>query len=123
MPSTQSHLDQARRNVEFLSTIDRTRFPDWAIVVLFYVALHYIDAALASQMPPVHPDRHQSRDNAVASSTQLLSIYDEYRKLKTDSFNARYNPPFRGDSRMVGISETLYLGRIRTVVSTVVQIA
>ena len=120
MPSKERHLEQARHNRTFFKAIDLDAFPDWAMTALFYTAIHYVDAVLAVESN-THPDRHDSRDSEVAKSPVLNGIYDEYRKLKTDSFNARYNPPFKRDRVYIGVAETLYLGRILNVCSPVVD--
>src|SRR5687767_13619864 len=93
MPLKPAHLAQAAHNHDFLKTINLSIYPDWGSTVLFYIALQYIDAFLATRN--VHPPKHAARDVAVANSTELAPIYNEYRKLKNDSFNARYYPPFK----------------------------
>jgi hypothetical protein len=49
----------------------------------------------------------------VAKHPKLGTVYSEYRKLKTDSFNARYNPPFMKPTMYIDIAKTTYLGRIK----------
>src|SRR5437762_2448334 len=44
MPGTQDHLDQAQHNEQFFAKIDPSVNGDWAVTVLFYAALHYVDA-------------------------------------------------------------------------------
>lgn len=122
MPTAAAHIAQARRNREFYDTIDKDRFPDWAAIALFYTALHCIDALLGSRNPPIHPSDHGSRDNAVSSSPELSSIYDEYRKLKNDSYAARYYPPYKQDRKYVALAETLYYARVRAAVAAHVKL-
>jgi hypothetical protein len=92
LPSREDHLKQARHNSEFYDSIDKSLFPDWAVTVLFYTALHYIDSFLAQIKPPpgIHPLKHQVRDNAVALVAELKPIFANYSFLKNQSFNARY---------------------------------
>lgn len=110
MPDKAVHLSQARHNHEFFHTIDLDAYPDWALTVLFYAAVHYIDSKLAESA--IHPDHHSSRDTHVANHPVLANAYDEYRKMKTDSFNARFYPPFRKPKAYIDIAHTIWLGRI-----------
>jgi len=64
---------------------------DWAIVILFYSALHYIDSFLAGKYK--HPKSHELRDTEVESNGTLHPIYNDYRRLKDGSRQARYDIP------------------------------
>ena len=55
--------------------------------VLFYAALHYIEAYLA---PNVHLKSHESRDGYINRDAHLRSIAKEYFHLKFFGYNARY---------------------------------
>lgn len=89
MPSEQEHLNQARHNETFIQRLlQGTRYMDWAVTGLFYTALHYIEAFLATQ--GVHSPTHRSRDTVFSRFPQLTLIYDPYRKLKDASLRARY---------------------------------
>ncbi len=50
MPSHQEHLAQARHNREMLQQLQAfgAMYADWQITAAFYVALHRVDAYLAS---------------------------------------------------------------------------
>ena len=74
MPDKAVHLAQARHNHEFFRTIDLDAYPDWALTVLFYAAVHYIDSKLAENA--IHPDNHNSRDGHVANHPVLTDAYD-----------------------------------------------
>jgi len=43
MPTLQQHVTQARRNEELSRSIESS-YPDWAVMTLFYAALHYVKA-------------------------------------------------------------------------------
>ena len=62
MPSEQEHMDKARHNEAFVQSlgIPTTTFLDWAVTGIFYAALHYVEAFLATQR--VHSPSHRSRD-------------------------------------------------------------
>lgn len=89
MPDTRVHLNQADHNERFFDSFDRTTYSDWAITVLFYAALHYVDAFLA-HAGFTYPGGHPTRDGLVNSVTQLRTISSEYFRLKNRSSSARY---------------------------------
>ena len=92
MPSKQQHLDKAAHNEAFYDDFDLDSSPycDWAVTVLFYALLHYVDTFLAVAQKPVHPNRHAVRDGCVARIPDLGPIYNEYITLKDKSRDARY---------------------------------
>jgi len=51
MKTIAEHLEKAGHNLAFLNTIDvaNDTCADWAIVVLFYRALHLVSAVIHSQ--------------------------------------------------------------------------
>ena len=90
MPQRHEHLIRAQENEKLASAL-RPKFPvcaDWAITILFYAALHYIDAFLAGKN--LHPLNHDARDKQVEQNGSLTDIYDDYRRLKDLSRAARY---------------------------------
>jgi hypothetical protein len=64
---------------------------DWAVAMLFYSALHYIDAFLAGKN--VHPMNHKQRDEEIERNGSLSGIYGAYRRLKDLVRAARYEIP------------------------------
>src|SRR3989304_4632789 len=57
LPSAPSHVDHAAHDERLLDILEHDLLPqhpeflDWAIVVMFYAALHYTKAALATTRP------------------------------------------------------------------------
>lgn len=95
MPSKAEHVAKAQRNAAFAHSIqlqDQASI-DWALIALFYAAVHYIEAYLAI-LPPQpggqHVRSHTTRDNWVGRDSNLKRIYSEYRDLKHYGYNARY---------------------------------
>ena len=88
MPTLNQHLSQAESNERFAEAITSlpTRFPNWEIIAMFYSALHYADAFLATQ--GIHPGSHDSR---IASVKLNMSTWEDYQHLYRLSLNARYN--------------------------------
>lgn len=89
MPSRQEHVNKADGNAEFALSLPlstQTQI-DWALISLFYAALHYVEAYLA---PTCHHKSHQTRDSYIGRDSDLRRIYSEYQELKYYGFNARY---------------------------------
>ncbi len=89
MPNLADHILQARHNEEFYQVTDKNAFSDWAMTAIFYAALHYIDALLAS-LGTVDPGSHSVRDDQVHKRAELRPIANSYFRLKNRSRNARY---------------------------------
>lgn len=89
MPGVREHLAQAEHNERFFGTIGLDRDGDWAMTVLFYTALQYIDAYLAS-MGELDPGGHDIRDRLISGTPQLRRLLSDYDALKSRSRTARY---------------------------------
>jgi hypothetical protein len=61
---------------------------DWCIAVLFYAAVHYVDAYLEARSK--RAQIHAERERAIADDAILPQIWDDYRELKRMSREARY---------------------------------
>jgi hypothetical protein len=93
VPDRAQHLSRAVGNEKLARSLDLDDVlqVDWAIVMLFYSALHYIDSFLAGKNK--HPRNHDARDSEVESNGTLNQIYNDYRRLKDGSREARYEIP------------------------------
>ncbi|MGH7427813.1 MAG: hypothetical protein ACREJ4_05585 [Candidatus Methylomirabilaceae bacterium] len=89
MPDRADHILQAQHNERFFQTIDKVEFSDWAMTTIFYAALHYIDAFLAT-IGLVDPGGHSVRDDQFHRTSELQPIARNYFRLKNRSKNARY---------------------------------
>ena len=90
MPDEKEHIDKAHHNEDFFDIfdIDNTRFLDWAVTGLYYAALHYIDAYLATlgvKFISNHKQRHIEYSIALDRD-----VYSDYRTLENKSIIARY---------------------------------
>ena len=59
---------------------------DWALMALFYSALHYIEAFLAQSN--IHCSNHTFRERQILNL--MPDLYEPYNDLKNDSMEARY---------------------------------
>ena len=90
MPSRPDHIAKAEAN-ELLAHTLQVSYPDWALTVLFYSALHWVDAVLDGlNGASVHPQRHRDRHSFIAQDPQLRVFEPEYSSLWNMSENARY---------------------------------
>ena len=95
MPSVQEHFDQADENIAFLdSAFSNHDQPRWRVIVLFYIAVHFMDAYL-SQYAAFHPGNHGQRfkrlDDLYRGRRLDGRIRAAYRTLYNSSREARYN--------------------------------
>lgn len=90
MPSRDEHLSKARKNKEFVESInlDNPTRVGWALTVLFYSALHYIEAYNAKYS--CHCKNHQDLNDNIERNPMLTDISDDYLDLANFSWNARY---------------------------------
>jgi hypothetical protein len=85
---SEMHVKQWRHNRRFAKTID-SNFRDWQINVIFYTALHAVDAALAKL--GVCVEDHTTRNEAVKSNSSFAGIRDNYLNLYRISRITRYD--------------------------------
>jgi hypothetical protein len=97
-PQSSLHLDAAARNQTIASQLlyqvhlDIEPVPDdWAITVLFYSALHLVDAYLL-EVHGTKPSNHTDRNRSVQTEQILNIVSEEYASLYAMSRTARYRP-------------------------------
>lgn len=96
----QFHILKAERSEGFyakhnMASLDSATFNEWAVVVLFYISMHYIDAVLSqdTSLPEDlrDPTDHPTRNRAVSQCSSLTSVGSMYLNLYQRSRDARYN--------------------------------
>jgi len=103
VPAKDVHLLKAERNEGFALSLPLDWQPriDWALIALFYSAMHYVEAYFANRN--THIRSHTARDNAIGRDPNLRKIFAEYQDLKFYGYNARYEPPqFTAEDVIVG---------------------
>ncbi len=90
MPTKEEHLEKAIGNeaLGLSMPLDTQTSIDWALVMLFYAAVHYVEAYLA--LSALHLRSHTTRDSYVGRDSKLKKIFQEYQDLKFYGYNARY---------------------------------
>lgn len=88
MPDYQAHLDKARANTQVYESLRESGLPvDWQVVVLFYAAVHYVEAMAA--IDGIHNETHVERELYIRNNhpEDFWVLYDQ---LKQESLKARY---------------------------------
>jgi hypothetical protein len=91
-----AHLEQARKNIDFLQHINNTindRY-DWQVTVCYYVAVHLINGYLADKVKEHYRTHHEVSlaINPFKKGIAAVSeeTYKAYRKLQMLSRRSRY---------------------------------
>ena len=88
VPSRQDHLAKAESNQLLSIALQDSPNADWSVTVLFYAALHLVEATLA---PHTHSPNHKDRFANIRRDPRLQPIHDDYRYLYDMSLRSRYN--------------------------------
>ncbi|QHD84420.1 hypothetical protein GR168_02690 [Gordonia sp. JH63] len=93
------HLARAAHHKE-VSDFLLDRYPDWAMVALFYSALHYVHSSLADEedlgKDERHPRKHTGLEPGARGTNQMVAakyaqIYPAYMSLFELSHRTRYD--------------------------------
>lgn len=118
MPLTNSgndfsndHIEEAKDNYErYLRLLEDDRDIDWALVILFYSALHLVQAHAERHAPKITgvaiPMDHHTRNDYV--KRQLSEIYDEYMLLQNASKDARYKRIKRTREKVIDLHDNFF---------------
>ncbi|WP_373530367.1 hypothetical protein [Nostoc sp.] len=91
------YLEQAKSNEQAARSLEQT-YPDWAITICFYAALHWVEyyACITEcniELKYPWPSRHNSRKDYVRDLANQLgnrSLRNAYIELEGESRKARY---------------------------------
>jgi len=108
MPTTNQHLRKVDFNRRFLNGIPGT-FPDWLVTVRFYIAVHTVDAYLATKGVERVRD-HRKRRWWLGDEKLLRRVETDYRQLEDLSVDARYGAHHSSSSDVSDANS--YLARI-----------
>jgi hypothetical protein len=110
MPSEAMHRAAAQRNEDLAARLADDA-PEWAVVLAFYAALHWVDAYFARQGQ--HPRTHIERVRWIQQEGALLPLYDPYRTLRDRADAARYHlTPFSSGEVRALLTGELYAVRV-----------
>lgn len=88
MASVDQHIAQWRHNRRFAKTIEPA-YRDWQVNVIFYTALHAIDAAIAKL--GLRVTEHVERNQIVRTNEAFAGVRDPYLNLYRISRVTRYD--------------------------------
>lgn len=88
MPSRREHLEQERANAAVERAVLDAGSPAWACTVLFYRAVHLVEASFAQI--GLHHRTHHQRSRAIAQ--RYPALLGDYLELLEFSRAARYEP-------------------------------
>jgi len=109
------HKSKAKRNERFYRKydLDNSTFNEWAIVTLFYSAVHYVDAVLSKDNSLSgdfrQPVNHFMRRDAILKCIALLPIGAKYLQLESRSRQARYDQTCFPDKALSDIKANLFI--------------
>jgi len=93
MPRKDEHVNWAIHDRDFWTSIDLDTSPytDWAPIGMFYEALHWVEAFLATKGHHYHEHKQRKWAMRRLYASELGTIEADYSKLKQDSETARYD--------------------------------
>jgi hypothetical protein len=89
--TADEHFLRAQQNERFANQIDLNTSPvavHWVVTILFYAALHYVQAYFAA-LGRKH-GLHTTRASDIQRDNRIAVIYDDFRQLSDMSRDARY---------------------------------
>lgn len=97
LSAKEQHECKAKHNSDFFNTIETSKFPDWAVVVLFYRGIHLIESCMANFN--IHSNDHSKRKNTMNDNVEFYTkdMIKSYIKLERLAHRARYKPEYAID--------------------------
>ena len=94
MPKAIEHLAKVRSNklmLDHLGDASSTKFPDWYVTVVYYTALHCVEA-IFDQDKKWHTTSHKERDEKLLKNFPAIDaeFKKAYWRLYQQSWEARY---------------------------------
>ena len=106
---SREYLQEAYENYQrYEKSLDQQEYLNWAIVFLFYSAVHLINAYAIAKHPNKQFHSHQERDEYVKDNLRV--IYNRYDILEGASRNARYELVRYGRNRALQIHNNAFNG-------------
>ena len=88
----KDHISKAGHNESFWKKLyeeNPAKYLDWAVVGIFYSAMHYIDACYYKKSKK-HFKNHEMADSEISRDKDLAVVYADYRDLKQYRWYASY---------------------------------
>lgn len=107
----QQHLNKAKHNEKFLSLVEANspdNYFDWKITIVFYIAIHYIDAYFASHNDSIHSHEQRRHKLENGGNSVSMAFIDNYDNLYNICRNSRYNG-FRDEAAFTQFQKTKFI--------------
>ena len=106
MPKEYLHKAQCEHNREFYNEpiFNGDKYNDWRVVVMFYEAVHLVEAYFAAH-GNLHCASHENRRNAIRGDAEIREIYAPYDDLYSTANLGRYHCATIG-TRQVCVCQT-----------------
>lgn len=90
MPTLIEHGEHSQHNIDFLASFLLKHSNDWAVTVMFYIAVHVMEAVLGKEN--IHCQNHQTRKNELEKLDVdgLKDALRLYRNLERKAHDSRY---------------------------------
>ena len=103
--------------------LERPDFSDWAATVIFYTALHIVEALFfreAARLNRKHGHSHEEREQMLKGTGRYKNIYRHYRPLQSASVKARYldGATFASHMSAKQVQDELIKGHLWKVIQT-----
>ena len=92
MATSSEHVSKAQANESFADQIDTNSSAvaiSWIVTIIFYAAVHYVQAYFAS-LGRKHI-LHKARSSDIQRDSRIAVMYNDYRDLYDISRDARYD--------------------------------
>lgn len=91
MPTKNQHLEKSANNEALSGTLDPSQPAaiDWEITILFYVAVHYVEAYFS--LSGKHHTGHKTRYSTIVRDQYISGISKDYEDMYNYSRDARYD--------------------------------
>ena len=94
MPSENEHVQKTLHNFEVIKyLLAKPEFCDWTATVIFYTALHIVEAVFfydTKHSKERHGQSHENREKILKNTKSYQNIHRHYRPLQSASVIARY---------------------------------
>jgi hypothetical protein len=120
---TSDHLDTAERNRDLARSLlvasSSLRLPvppyEWAAVIAFYAAVHYVNAYLWERYR-IAPRDHADRNHHVRTDPILRRCLQAYNRLRDEGYRSRYHRSHRLNARQAAGLVNVDLVNVESVV-------
>jgi hypothetical protein len=87
--TAERHREWAASNEALYHALDRSKWPDWAVTIIFYAVLHEVSAFLKDEIDYV-PGSHKEMKKTLTRRSEWDRLLQFYEGAQDDSNKTRY---------------------------------